>query len=168
MIHHVLSVYRGSNGDLTRELYERLNKLGPIGEMAVNLFRACKTSERAKLYRRGPGHKTASYDRKDWSIENLCRILAEHGAALGIASWGWQIDAAMAAAGDPHHHVVYVDLPQGQVSFHTATRHAGPDYFQPWDGATGAAPDRICRFVASVLEAGASNNAASKHPECTP
>lgn len=47
----LIAVYRGSNGDVTRALYERLEHLGPAGAIAVNLLRACKTTERAKRYR---------------------------------------------------------------------------------------------------------------------
>ncbi len=47
--------------------------------------------------------------------------------------------------------VLYVDLPTGQVSWHTGMRHIGPDYLGAWDGQRGTAPDRICRFVARVL-----------------
>jgi hypothetical protein len=54
--------------------------------------------------------------------------------------------------GDPHHHILYVDLPTGQVSFHTGTRGEGPDYAGEWDGAKGTAAERVCRFVAGVFK----------------
>lgn len=35
----------------------------------------------------------------------------------------------------PHaRHVLYVDLPQGQVSFHSTAKYAGPSYDGDWDG----------------------------------
>ena len=144
---NVLSVYQGSNGDATRALYADLTAIGPIGVVAVNLFRACKCSERAKVYRRGPGHKTEAYARKDWSIGQLADVLV----ATQLLTWGWQVDERMLATGDPHHHVVYVDIPTGQVSFHVGTRHKGPDYAGEWDRAVGTGPDRICRWVATLF-----------------
>src|SRR5581483_2280570 len=148
---NIMGVYAGSDGDAMRALYEDLGKLGPHGMVAVNLFRACKCSERAKVYRRGPGHKTEAYRRKDWSIKNLAETLTKQadllpeipGTLTERIAWGWQIDEGMRAKEDPHHHVVYVDLPTGQVSFHNGARYDGPDYAKPWDGAAGTAPDRI-------------------------
>jgi hypothetical protein len=149
----IQSVYRGSDGRQTLALYGELGKLGPAGAIAINLFRACKCSERAKAYRRGPGHKTAAYERKDWSIGNLAKVLQNEQliAALGLR-WGWGLDDALKAEGDPHHHIIYVDLPEGQVSFHTGTRGPGPDYAGHWDGTRNLAASRICLFVAAVFE----------------
>lgn len=143
----VLEVYRGSDGRATQALYDELNKLGMSGVIAVNLFRACKCSERAKVYRKGPGYKTAAYERKNWSIENLAKVLAPT-----TFPFGWAIDEEMRCKGDPNHHIIYVDLPTGQVSFHNGIRHAGPDYKGTWDRAIGTAPDRICRYVAGLLD----------------
>ena len=149
----VIRIYQGSNGDATRGLYTELERLGPIGEIGVNLFRACKCSERAKAYRRGPGYRTAAYDRKDWSIGNLACVLRVLQAQqlLGI-TWGWGLDNELCDRGDPHHHIIYVELPTGQVSFHTGSRHEGPDFVGQWDGARAVAADRICRFVADLLK----------------
>lgn len=147
----IATVYSASDGEATRRLYARLEQLGPKGAIAVNLFRACKCSERAKLYRKGPGHKTAAYERKDWSIKNLAGILEAHGANLGIA-FGWGVDEAMKISGDPHHHVIYVEIPgHGQVSFHNGMRYGGPDYAGKWDGARKTAPERICRWIAELF-----------------
>ncbi len=142
----VIRIYQGSNGDATKALYAELERLGPIGAMGVNLFRACKSSERAKEYR-GRGHRGAAYDRKQWSIDNLCEVLTAEAGPLGIA-WGWGIDDKQ----DFHRHVLYVELPTGQVSFHTTSRGKGPDYGKPWDGVRGQSADRICRFVARLLK----------------
>jgi hypothetical protein len=46
------AIYHGSNGALTVDLYARLEALGPAGIVAMNLFRAAKASERAKVYTR--------------------------------------------------------------------------------------------------------------------
>lgn len=143
----VLRIYEGSNGEATSALYARLIELGVAGAVAVNLFRAQKCSARAKVYR-GRGFRGAAYDRKQWSIDNLAAILAEHAAALGLA-WGWGEDPAQAV----HRWVLYLDLPTGQVSFHAGARGEGPDYPRAWDGVREASPGRICRFVAGLLDA---------------
>lgn len=145
-IAEVLRIYQGSNGDTTRALYAELETKGPIGTIAVNLFRACKTSERAKQYR-GGGYRGKAYDTKQWAMGNLCSALTAHGEALGIG-WGWGVDEKQ----EYHRHVLYVDLPTGQVSFHTASRGTGPDYPRSWDGVKNVSADRICRFAARVLK----------------
>jgi len=147
----IVAVYKGSSGDATKALYAKLEAVGPMGLIAVNLFRACKTSERAKKYRRGPGHISASYERKDWSVENATRILA--GMNPPPFRWGWGIDEVMKRSrpDDPHHHVVYFDLPTGQVSFHVGARHDGPDYPGKWDRAVGVAWSRVCEWTWEVL-----------------
>lgn len=141
----VVRVYEASDGTATRALYDRLEQLGPRGHIAVNLFRAQKSSARAKVYR-GGGYRGKAYDRKQWSMDNIAKILAEHAEACAIR-WGWGQDDAQAF----HSAVLYIDLPTGQVSFHTATRGAGPDYAGAWDGVRDASPQRICRWVAELL-----------------
>lgn len=147
----VLAIYAGSKADETKALYGRLNAMGASGAVAINLFRACKTSERAKLYRGGkPGggsFRSAAYETKGWAIANLCASLP----ATGL-SWGWGIDEKLQKQSDPHHFVLYVDLPSGQVSFHNGYRGAGPDYGKSWDGIEKQGPTRICRWVAELLE----------------
>lgn len=142
----VVRVYAGSDGDATKALYARLAPLGAAGDVATNLLRACKSSERAKVYR-GRRYRGAAYDRKQWSIENLCQALGAHGGPLGIA-WGWDEDQAAPV----YRHVLYVELPTGQVSFHSPARGDGPDYQKPWDGVRGQSSDRIIRFVARLLD----------------
>lgn len=150
-IANILAVYEGSDGDKTKALYQWLETFGPIGIVALNLFRACKNSSRAKKYRggiRGQGsYKSMAYDRKQWAIDNLTRVLAEHAGALGIG-WGWGVDASTPG----YHAVLYVDLPTGQVSFHSPHRTSGPDYAGEWDGIRGASPQRICTFCARIQE----------------
>jgi len=142
------AVYTGSNGDLTRQYYIELAQAGPIGEVALNLMRAQKCSSRAKVYRggvRGRGsYRDMAYERKAWSMSNLCDILAEHAAALGI-TWGWKIDPDMTK----YPWVLYVDLPTGQVSFHNAHRIHGPDYPGVWDGERKST-ERILSFCDTV------------------
>lgn len=140
--------YLGSDGEATKALYAEIAAHGPAGEIAVNLIRAHKTSSRAKLYRRGPGHKTASYDRKDWSLSNLATLLGTHGDEMGIR-WGWAKDKTR----EFHNIILYVDLPTGQVSFHTGTRREGPDYPGEWDRVRDVGAYRICAWTSSLFGA---------------
>lgn len=146
----VARVYQGSDGEATKALYARLETLGPIGAVAINLLRAQKASERAKVYRggiRGRGsYRSMAYGRKGWAMDNLAAALTQHAPALGLL-WGWGEDAKQ----EYHRCVLYLDLPTGQVSFHTAARGQGPDYPGSWDGVRGQSADRIVRWVARVL-----------------
>ena len=143
----VLAAYKGSDADRTRALYAKLTALGPAGEIAVNLLRATKTSERAKVYRRRSS-RGAAYDTKGWAMGNLGRLLADHAASLGIV-WGWGPDDA--TPGFPW--VFYVTLPDhGQVSFHAPARGDGPDYGEIWDGVRGVSGQRACAWAARLLD----------------
>lgn len=139
-------VFEGSNGDATKAYYAHLQTKGPAGIVAMNLFRAQKCSTRAKLYR-GGGYKAQAYDRKEWSLGLLVDCLIEHGPALNI-TFGWGIDNGVF---EGHKHVLYIDLPQGQVSFHGTARGKGPDYTKPWDGQRGQSPVRIIAFCDQIL-----------------
>lgn len=140
----VITTYQGSDADATRDLYGRLADLGPAGELAVNLLRACKKSERAKGY--GPRYKGASYSGKQWAMGEICKILLAHPHL--VVAWGWGLDAKQ-----PYHrHVLYVELHQGQVSFHTESRGEGPDYGKAWDGVAGMSAQRACSFAAQLLD----------------
>lgn len=143
----ITKVFDGSDGDATRRLYDRLDGQGPTGTIAKNLFRAAKTSHRAKHYR-GRRFRSAAYDTKGWSLDQLCALLAEHAADASIPSWGWLEDDEQPV----HRHVLYVDLPSGQVSFHTGLRGKGPDYNGAWDGITGQQSTRILRWAAALLD----------------
>lgn len=149
------NVYHGSDGDATRALYARLEALGPSGRIAVNLFRACKSSERAKVYRggvRGGGsYRSMAYGRKEWSLGNLVETLQQEAAALSIR-YGWQEDPATPV----YSWVLYVELPTpfGQVSFHASRRGAGPDYPGCWDGVRGASAERVIVWCEHLLMAG--------------
>jgi len=145
----ITAVFKGSSGDATKQMYDLLEKIEPLGPVAVNLLRAVKTSVRAKRYRRGPGHITESYRRKNWSIGNACKLLDARKPAP--FTWGWGIDKMAKGRGDPHFNVVYFDLPTGQVSFHINGRREGPDYPGEWDRAIGTSPVRICAWAAYVF-----------------
>lgn len=138
--------YRGSDADRTRALYQRLIEHGQIGDVAINLLRACKASERAKEYR--GRYVRAAYDKKDWSLDQLCGALDVHAADLGIR-WGWGRDEKAVN----FENVLYCDLPDnhGQVNFHCARRMVGPDYSGDWDGVKGEGANRIIAFATAVL-----------------
>jgi len=151
---NVQAIYDGSDGEATKALYARLAAMGPAGELAVNLFRAQKSSSRAKVYRggvRGRGsYKAMAYDKKGWAMSNLCAILAQHAPALGVR-YGWQHDDHTAG----YAWILYVDISTGQVSFHSPSRGAGPDYVGRWDGVLGVSADRIVRWCEELLGVGA-------------
>ena len=142
-----LEIFEGSNGDDTKELYAALEKLGPVGHVALNLFRAQKCSGRAKVYKgRGSREwKSNAYERKNWSLGNLCFVLAEHAEPLGIR-WGWKEDAEQ----EFHRWVLYVEIPTGQVSFHAEKRLCDVDYSGAWDGSRQSA-QRIVSWVTQLL-----------------
>ena len=158
-----IDVYKGSDGAVTKAYYAELEKHGPAGLIAMNLFRAQKCSERAKVYK-GRVYKDAAYDRKNWSMQNLVNALVEHGAALGIR-WGWGLDGQET---DFAPWVLYIDLPQGQVSFHSTRFHEGPSYAGKWDGATGASPLRIVCFCDAVVNYRRVNATASQETRKSP
>lgn len=151
----VNDAYDGSDAEATTAVYKRLEAVGPIGIIAMNLLRASKASERAKKYRGGNGrgsYRSMAYEKKDWSLTQLVRALSGHDESAGI-TWGWGRDES--AVG--YENVLYVDLPGfGQVSFHNQRRieHeyiAAKDYGKPWDGVRGLGSSRIIRFACAVL-----------------
>jgi hypothetical protein len=146
MRQRVVDIYAGSNAADTRRLYRDLECCGSNGAIAAALLRVQKSSDRAKVYRggvRGLGSfRSLSYQRKGDSMDALCTLLAESGM-----QWGWGIDDAQPM----HRHVLYVDLPTGQTSFHAAERGAGPDYPGRWDGQPGMTAGRIIDWAALLL-----------------
>jgi hypothetical protein len=141
-----IEIYAGSDGDATKQFYAHLEGYGPRGIVALNLFRASKCSARAKLYRRRR-HKASAYDRKNWSLENLVAVLLQHADALGIV-WGWKLDPTESFA----EWVLYVELPAGQVSFHSTVRMSGPDYAGEWDRVKDAQAMRVIKFCDRITE----------------
>lgn len=137
-------VFHGSNGEATTALYKKLEAIGPVGFIAMNLFRACKASARAKLYSRK--FKSVAYEKKQYSMDLLAAALSKHAEALNIV-WGWRIDPNQ----NFHNWVLYVDLPSiGQVSFHTAARGKGPNYDREFDGSFKSA-ERIIEWCDHLL-----------------
>ena len=146
----VLRAYQGSDGTLTRRVTQALRGQGPSGELASWLFTAQKASERAKLYG-GTKWRGVAYKRKAWALSKLCTFLQEHPdlAVDGEVPlvWGWGRDALNRRV--PF--VLYLDLPTGQVSFHSTARYSGPDYDGQWDRVPQASPGRVVSFAASLL-----------------
>lgn len=128
-------VYYGSNGGATRSFCVRLEKCGQLGRVAAALFRAQKASARAKVYHGGIHRRDGGWDsyrelaceRKAECLGKLCWLLEEDDCGL---QWGWKPDLSQSYA----RQVLYVDLPVGQVSFHSTARFSGPDYPGDWDG----------------------------------
>lgn len=132
--------FDNSNGNATAKYMRELEACGVDGYLARLLFKACKTSYRAKRYRGrhadGKRFSKLAYENKNQALSDICTLLIH----LEAEAWGWGID---------HHqpvypNVLYVDLPNGQVSFHNVHRLAGPDYPCKWD--------RKNMTVARVLE----------------
>lgn len=157
-----LEIFEGSNGAATQALYRELEALGPAGVIAMNLFRACKCSGRAKKYR-GRGFKDAAYGRKEFSLFNLCEMLEAHADNLGIA-WGWKEDEKQPV----HRWVLYVEIPTGQVSFHSEKRINQKDFAGEWDETTSSST-RIIRWTNKLLHEGPYEPPArTQHPEPMP
>lgn len=148
-------VFDGSDAEVTKAYYASLSKRGPAGDVAVNLMRAQKCSTRSKLYRggvRGIGSfRSMAYETKTWAIQNLCAVLGSHGKRLRIG-FGWKLDPDV-VFGDRPSWVLYVDLPQGQVSFHCPSRLSDHDYRGVWDGVHKS-EERILAFCDSVFDHG--------------
>jgi hypothetical protein len=141
--------YAGSDAALTRRTLRDLEDRGQPGRIAAALFRAQKASSRAKRYRGGPDRGSASYSelayaRKGVALSSLSWTLIEDGAGM-VWGWGTDDDAEFAV------HVLYVDIPTGQVSFHSLDRFDGPDYPGSWDGVKDVSAARILLWCDQLL-----------------
>lgn len=142
-----IDVYTQMDGQVTTRYYTILAQRGPAGKLALNLFRAQKCSSRAKVYKRRK-YTAAAYDRKEWSMAQLCDVLIEHGHALMIR-FGWLEDPTTIFDDQPSH-VLYIDLPTGQISFHNPRRGRGPEYPGQWDHERSS-QERILKFCDLVF-----------------
>lgn len=144
-------VFEGNNGDDTKALYALLDGLGPHGMLCTALFRAQKRSERAKQYQKARGARRyagAAYDVKQWSLQEVCRIMALHPEALQLP-YGWKQDHTT-RFGERSSWVLYVDTPHGQASFHAPSRCYGPEYVGEWVKGEGSR-EAILRYCECVL-----------------
>lgn len=153
-----IEVLKQNDGEVTKAYYAELNSRGPFGEIATALFRAQKRSSRAKDYRRGQWRRKA-YDVKSWSLGEVCRLLTDYRDTVGI-TFGWKQDPNV-LFGNSASWVLYVDLPQGQVSFHSPDRGSGPDYIGTWCGEHRSA-ERIVMFCDSIMK---THSLAKPHQE---
>lgn len=135
------AVFAQSSGDLTKSYYAEMNTKGPLGELAVALFRAQKRSSAAKKYRRGK-FTHAAYDVKNWSLGEICRVITTYDLRF---EWGWKRDPKTPG----YEWVLYVDLPTGQCSFHSSQRLHDKNYPGEWDGE-GMSQPRILAFCDMV------------------
>jgi len=134
------AVFDRSDGTLTRMYLARLERLGEEGKIAARLFRVQKSSSSAKVY--SPEHRDHAYNRKSEVMDTLTSSLMKYKQF----PWGWKRDPNQTYA--PW--VLYVDLPQGQVSFHSRELGFGPDYSGEWDGEHES-ESRILQFCDSLL-----------------
>ena len=137
------SVFNQNDGDVTKAYYATMNAKGFKGMLAVALFRAQKRSTAAKRYR-GRQYKSAAYDVKNWSLSEICRVLS---IWPGAPEWGWKRDPNTPG----YEWVLYVELPTGQCSFHSAGRLSGPDFKGKWRPGAGSLSN-ILEFCDSVWD----------------
>lgn len=155
---NVAAVFYGSNGGATRSLLAKLSKIKPFGRIAVQLFRAQKASRKAKEYRGGirrsdgeyNSFRDLAYEAKGESMGMLCEELSSDSCNL---KWGWAEDVKQLI----NSYVLYVELPNGQVSFHSPERFDGPDYEQGWDGQR-LSETRIIQFCQAVIDAAGASS----------
>ncbi len=148
----VKDIYYGSDGVATRSLLTKLSKVVPYGRIAAELFRAQKASSRAKQYRGGirrsdgkfTSYRELSDGSKERALNSLCFELNKDSYGL---VWGWRIDSPKKR--NPH--VLYIDLPNGQVNFRSPRRLDGSDYTAAWD-RQGNSEARIIAFCQTVLD----------------
>lgn len=121
------AVFNQNDGEITKAYYAHMNAKGLVGQLAVALFRAQKRSTAAKKYRRGK-YRHSAYDVKNWSLQEICRILTLLNSSGYAFEWGWRRDENTPG----FEWVLYCSLPGGQASFHSAERLSGPDFKGEW------------------------------------
>lgn len=103
-----VQVFYQHSGDVTKAYYEQLAAHGPMGELAVALFRALKRSKKTTGigFRRISRRKTEQYDYAEayeWAVNELIRVLVTNPPSK--LPWGWR-DSTL-----------FVELPTGMVAF---------------------------------------------------
>ena len=146
-MHTARHIYEGSNGHDTSAYFAQLRRAGLAGLLALHLFRASKTSTRAKRVRGGPDYgalryRDLAYRAKNLALQDLVALLEAHP----LFPYGWGTDPSFGLSRS----VLYVDLPQGQVSFHTTMRLSSVKYPGTWDRTYDSTP-RILAFCDAVL-----------------
>lgn len=132
------------------ELANLLEKAGdPAGLTASFMLRVQGYSDQAKQERSRSAAKSL-YQSKDWALTRLYYALHDYAEILGIV-WGWGTDPACPGFA----HVLYADIPTGQVSFHSSVGGGLPAYAKPWDGS-GDTRSRIARWAKQLIDDKAS------------
>ncbi len=152
----VEQTHRTCEVEITSGVYQALQAHGTLGYVALNLFRASQCNLDVKQTT-GRRLSREAYERKIWSISLLAETLKQHADKLHL-QWGWSVDEA-----EPRFkHILFVELPTGQVSFNTDKRSLGPKLKANLDGQKGQSGVRICEFVTQILTGEKKENAPEK------
>jgi hypothetical protein len=115
---------------------------GPTGEIASFMLRAQIYSDAAKSADTRSDAQDI-YSRKNWAMQRLYFALKAHAASAGL-EWGWGPDPDTRY----YPHVLYVDVPTGQISFHSPWG-GQPQYTKSWDGS-GDTRERIIAWAQTI------------------
>ena len=88
-------------------------------------------------------YRSLAYERKGQCLSVLCDLLQAN--ACGLPGLGIRRQKQFSAKC-----VLYLDLPIGQVSFHSTERFAGPNYPGEWDGENKS-EQRILSFCDQLM-----------------
>lgn len=141
---------RTEQARVTRQLRKLADAGDPYATVLRHLRAAQRASDSAKLraasglhrdeyagtdtaYRASRLAVAKDYLHKTWELETAVKNLP-----ATTLTWGWGTDPESIPP-----HVLYVDLPTGQVSFHMEMRGDGPHYNTEWDGVRGVSGARI-------------------------
>lgn len=152
---------RAAKTRVTRALRKLADAGDPYAGALQQLRAAQRASDRAKSraatgthwddFYGSHGNYIASRDaiRSDYLDKDIALRAARPLLTAAGITWGWGSDTGSYAAT----HVLYVDLPTGQISFHQPARGDGPDYEGTWDGVRDVAEARIEAAIAELVGA---------------
>lgn len=175
-----------SKAALTRRRNRALARAGAYGELLRHLLSAQEASDRAKSraangkhrrefragaygehnYRTSRDARERDYSEKEEHLTKACELLA---TGQFDVPWGWGLDTLPRTVRsddyDYWHYgplptktmaVLYVQLPTGQVSFHSAHVGRGPKYRDGWDGEQGMSLLRITKAIDELADGGSA------------
>jgi hypothetical protein len=132
----------------TRWILRQLTACGPLGQVAAELVRIQKAGTQAGVYRgtaaSGNSFRELALRRKR---EHLLKLVGLLGSMRPAPSWGWANDPLQPQA----RWVLCLDLPTGQVSFHSSERFEGPDYTRRRESDVSPREHRILAFCDALL-----------------